>query len=252
MDFINVYQHGLLPDISLGVELAVLFGCVVIGYLLGSLNSAVILSKIMYRDDIRRHGSGNAGTTNMMRTYGKKAAILTLAFDMLKAGIAVWIGILLLGENAAYVAGAACIVGHCYPLYHKFKGGKGVAVAASMCLFANPIVFLILLVFFVIIVAFTKYISLGSVIGILMLPVLLNNYYSMLGRAIPLTVLIPVLFVTVFIIWQHRSNIKRLWEGKENKFSFKKSEKTAKERLQDAQREAREDRESGKNRADRG
>lgn len=207
----------------------------------------MILSRLMYHDDIRKYGSGNAGMTNMMRVYGKTAAGLTLLFDILKTGIAVWIGILLLGHHAAYTAGAACVVGHCYPLYYKFKGGKGVAVTAGLCLFANPPVFLILFIIFAIVVGFTKYISLGSIMSLLFFPLMLRSFYQLFGQPVPLTVLIPALFITVLVILQHRENIKRLWAGEENKFSFKKSKKTPHQQQLDAQREAREDRISDEN-----
>lgn len=251
MNFLNLYLNGLLvhPDHALGGKtvLLILLGCAVTGYLIGSLNSAIILSRLMYHDDIRKYGSGNAGMTNMMRVYGKTAAGLTLLFDILKTGIAVWIGILLLGHHAAYTAGAACVVGHCYPLYYKFKGGKGVAVTAGLCLFANPPVFLILFIIFAIVVGFTKYISLGSIMGLLFFPLMLRSFYQFFRQPVPLTVLIPALFITVLVILQHRENIKRLWAGEENKFSFKKSKKTPHQKQLDAQREAREDRISVEN-----
>lgn len=251
MNFFNLYLNGLLvhPNHSLGGKtvLLILLGCAVVGYLIGSLNSAMILSRLMYHDDIRKYGSGNAGMTNMMRVYGKTAAGLTLLFDILKTGIAVWIGILLLGHHAAYTAGAACVVGHCYPLYYKFKGGKGVAVTAGLCLFANPPVFLILFIIFAIVVGFTKYISLGSIMSLLFFPLMLRSFYQLFGQPVPLTVLVPALFITVLVILQHRENIKRLWAGEENKFSFKKSKKTPHQKQLDAQREAREDRISDEN-----
>lgn len=251
MNFLNLYLNGLLvrPDHDIGGKtlLLILLGCAVVGYLIGSLNSAMILSRLMYHDDIRKYGSGNAGMTNMMRVYGKTAAGLTLLFDILKTGIAVWIGILLLGHHAAYTAGAACVVGHCYPLYYKFKGGKGVAVTAGLCLFANPPVFLILFIIFAIVVGFTKYISLGSIMSLLFFPLMLRSFYQLFGQPVPLTVLFPALFITVLVILQHRENIKRLWAGEENKFSFKKSKKTPHQQQLDAQREAREDRISNEN-----
>lgn len=257
-NFLELYFNGLLvhPDHEPGGKtvLLILLGCAVTGYLIGSLNSAIILSRLMYHDDIRKYGSGNAGMTNMMRVYGKTAAGLTLLFDILKTGVAVWIGILLLGQNAAYISGAACVVGHCYPLYYKFKGGKGVAVTAGLCLFANPPVFLILFIIFAIVVGFTKYISLGSIMSLLFFPLMLRSFYQFLASTnpqlrpfVPPTVLFPALFITVLVILQHRENIKRLWAGEENKFSFKKSKKTPHQKQLDAQREAREDRISNEN-----
>ena len=148
---------------------------VVAAYLLGSLNFAIIISGKQYRQDIRNFGSKNAGMTNMMRTYGKKAAGLTLLGDALKAVASCLIGYLLLGQMGAYVAGLFCIIGHMFPIYYRFKGGKGVVTAAVTVLMCNPFVFLILFVMFVVIVLCTKYISLGSVLCMLLYPILLDR-----------------------------------------------------------------------------
>ena len=193
----------------------------VIAYLLGSVNFGIIISKAKFKDDIRKHGSGNAGMTNMMRTYGKAAAGMTLFGDCMKAIIAVIIGTMLNGDMGGYVAGLFCIVGHVYPLYFKFKGGKGVATAAAMLLLLNPIVFLILLIIFVIIVGFTKYLSLGSVMCMIVYPLILNRF---MGEPNYIITIISLL-ITVFILFMHRENIKRLLAGTESKFSFKKSDK---------------------------
>ena len=193
----------------------------VIAYLLGSVNFGIIISKTKFKDDIRKHGSGNAGMTNMMRTYGKAAAGMTLFGDCMKAIIAVVIGTMLNGDMGGYVAGLFCIVGHVYPLYFKFKGGKGVATAAAMLLVLNPIVFAILLIIFVIIVGFTKYISLGSVMCMIVYPLILNRF---MGEPNYIITIISLL-ISVFILYLHKENIKRLLEGTESKFSFKKSDK---------------------------
>ncbi len=195
----------------------------VIGYLLGSLNFGVIISKYKYGDDVRTHGSGNGGTTNMMRVYGKKAALFTFVGDLMKAVISVLIGRLLCGVYGAYLAGLLCMVGHAYPCFFGFRGGKGVAVAAAVILCTNPIVFLILLLLFVVIVGMTKYISLGSILCMLMYPVILSNVQAVMhvgdsnGRN--LSVIFAVL-MTCLVVWLHRSNIKRLHDHTENKFSF--------------------------------
>ena len=135
-------------------------------YALGSLNFAVIISKVKYHDDIRKYGSGNAGMTNMLRTYGKVDAALTFAGDMLKTMVAIVIGMLLVGTvgSGNYVAGFFAILGHVYPVYYRFKGGKGVVAAATTILMLDPRIFLILVVLFILIVAIWRYISLGSVI----------------------------------------------------------------------------------------
>jgi glycerol-3-phosphate acyltransferase PlsY len=189
-----------------------------IGYLLGSINFATFISKRKYKDDIREHGSGNAGMTNMMRTYGTKAAALTLLGDALKAALAILIGTLLMGKAGAYVAGLGSVVGHTWPLYYNFKGGKGVVTAITMILCTKPLVGLLLLALFVAIVAATKYISLGSVMCSLIYPILLSN-----SGPIGLVELICAFAVVILLVYNHRSNIKRLYNGQENKFAFKKS-----------------------------
>lgn len=198
--------------------------CIIAPYLLGSLNFAIIISKTKYKSDIRNYGSGNAGATNMMRTFGKSAAGLTFLGDALKAFVSGLLGYALLGALGAYIAGIFCILGHMFPLYYKFKGGKGVVTAAISILMCNPIVFVILLLIFVIIVAGTKYISLGSVMCVLMYPFILNAMDLWLNKT-PSPFVLFALFTSALVIFMHRENIKRLLAGKENKFSFKKSEK---------------------------
>ena len=194
----------------------------VAAYLLVSINFAIIISGKKYKQDIRDHGSKNAGMTNMMRTYGKKAAGLTLLGDALKAVVACIIGYALLGHLGSYLAGLFCILGHIFPAYYGFKGGKGVVTTAISILMCDPIVFLILITLFVIIVAFTRYISLGSVICVMLYPILLdriNHFFT--GQATPYAVF--AMIIAVLVVVKHWTNIKRLLQGKESKFSFKKS-----------------------------
>lgn len=196
----------------------------VIAYLLGSLNFAIILSKKEYNQDIRTFGSKNAGMTNMMRTYGKKAATLTLLGDALKAVVASLFGYVLLGMCGAYIAGVFCIIGHMFPAYYGFRGGKGVVTAAASILMCDPVVFLLLFVIFVLIVLATKYISLGSIMGMLLYPIILDRVSKLLtGHTSPF--IIFSILIAALVIIKHHENIKRLLEGKENKFSFKKSKK---------------------------
>ncbi len=210
-------------------------GIISVAYLLGSLNFAIIISAKQYKQDIRNYGSNNAGMTNMMRTYGKKAAALTLIGDALKAVVSCSIGYLVLGQIGAYMAGLFCIVGHIFPIYYKFKGGKGVVTAGITILMCNPIVFLIVITIFLIIVAFTRYISLGSVMGMLLYPLILDRIdrnFSILGKPEGTEGSVGVIFaviMTALIVFKHWSNIKRLLNGTENKFSFKKSVKKATE-----------------------
>ncbi len=204
--------------------------CMIIPYLLGSINTGIILSKAMYHDDIRNHGSGNAGATNALRTYGKKFGALTFLGDFFKAVIATLIGSLLLsGTLGGAIAGLFVIVGHMFPIYYKFKGGKGVACAAAVVLFLEPISFLILFAFFAIIVIGTRYVSLGSCMGIALFPVIATMieklYLAFTGQGLGAVPVVGVL-IAVLVVYMHRANIKRLLAGNESKISFSKKEKS--------------------------
>jgi len=196
-------------------------------YLLGSINSAVMLSKGLFGDDVRNHGSGNAGTTNMMRTYGAKAAAFCFAGDILKGTVSVLLTRLLFGiagmeehiGGAVFVAGIVAVLGHMYPVYFRFKGGKGVATALGAVVAINPIVFGIIFIIGIALAGFSGFVSLGSLVGAsLFIPV----YYFYNGGSIPMAELIPALILVALIIYNHRTNIKRLLTGTENKFYKKK------------------------------
>jgi glycerol-3-phosphate acyltransferase PlsY len=197
------------------------------GYLLGSLNAGIIISRLAYRDDIRNHGSGNAGMTNMLRTYGKSAAAVTFLCDGMKTVIAVFIGVILFGNHdgpmalfaGPYVGGLASIVGHAFPVYYNFKGGKSVAATLFMVLCTAPFVALICLLIFIIIVAWTKYISLGSVMAVMIYPMVLNRLTGIgLHNLIAVVIMLLVMFL-------HRGNISRLGAGIENKIDLKSKKK---------------------------
>lgn len=199
----------------------------VIGYLLGSVNTAVILSRRCYHDDIRTKGSGNAGMTNMMRTYGRRTAVLTLLGDMLKTALSVFIGAFLAAESGMYIAGLAAVIGHVFPIFFGFKGGKGVASMAALILCTEPVAFLILAFMFVCIVGMSKFLSLGSVMCAMMYPLILNRVYVLLRdpAGVPFIPTMVSFVVMVIVIAKHRENIRRLMRGEESKFSFKKSVK---------------------------
>jgi glycerol-3-phosphate acyltransferase PlsY len=148
---------------------------VLIPYLLGSINTAILVSRYFYHDDIRNYGSGNAGFTNVMRTYGKKAALITLAGDLLKTVLAVLVGWCVFGYLTAYIAGFACFLGHIFPVFYGFKGGKGVLCMGTIMLMLDWRIFLVMITVFVGIVMATKYISAGSVICAMMFPLMLNR-----------------------------------------------------------------------------
>lgn len=197
----------------------------IVPYVLGSLNFAIIISKAVYREDIRSFGSGNAGMTNMLRTYGVGAAAATLICDALKAVIGILIGRLIFGIIGAYAAGVACILGHVFPLFYRFKGGKGVVTAAIMIFMTNWKVGLVLLAMFLILVGFSRFISLGSVMCVLMYPLILDRMNLLEKLPAPKIVMLFALALTVIVVLKHTSNIKRLISGTENKLSFSKKDK---------------------------
>ena len=205
-------------------------------YLLGSVNTAIVVSKVFYHDDIRKYGSENAGLTNMLRTYGKGAAGLTLLGDMLKTGLAIFImGVLLgfhyfggisLGDGYCYIAGLFAVVGHVFPIYYGFKGGKGVLVTATMALILTPVPFLVLLVLFIAVVALSKYVSLGSVTSAVLYPVVTNAYINIFLSGKPSAILsLCTIMLAIFIVWCHRGNLQRISDRTERKISFKKKSK---------------------------
>lgn len=227
---IGPMQRGRALDITL-VCLAFI-AVALIAYLLGSINFAIIISGKKYKEDIRAHGSKNAGMTNMMRTYGKSAAILTLVGDALKAVLACIVGYLVMGQLGAYAAGLFCMLGHVFPIYYGFKGGKGVVTAAATVLMTDPVVFLILITLFVIMVAIWRYISLASITCIGLYPLILSFTTKMFAGKMSPFILFTVL-MAILIIGKHWTNIQRLREGTESKFSFKKSVKSTKTNSQD-------------------
>jgi len=189
------------------------------GYLLGSLNSSLLVGKA-YGVDIRKHGSGNAGTTNTLRTLGKKAAVLVLLGDALKGILAYLIGYIILSGTESYsllggmLSGTAAIFGHIWPLYFGFKGGKGVLTSLAVLIMIDWPIALALLAVFIVIVIISKYVSLGSVIGACLFPVMA----VLLGRDTETVIFSGV--IALLIVIKHRSNIKRLLAGTESKISF--------------------------------
>ena len=201
----------------------------IIAYLIGSVNFSVILSKKMAGFDVREKGSGNAGTTNMLRSVGKKAAALTLICDILKGVVAIliamFIGWAFKVENQALlvqIAGIAVVLGHTFPIFFGFKGGKGVATSLGILIMSNWQIGLICLVFGVLLIALTRMVSLGSCAAAVLFPVLTlfitDNYIVSQGSGY----LIYSIILAVIVLFNHRSNIKRIMAGKENKISFKK------------------------------
>lgn len=208
--------------------------CAVIAYLLGSINPAIILSNKMYKDDIRNHGSGNAGSTNVMRTFGKKMAALIFVLDLLKAVIACIIGKLLLTTMGGAIGGLFVIVGHTAPIFYKFKGGKGAACLAGVALSLSLWSFLILLPTFILIVLMSRYVSLGSVMVSMLFPVIHRAFYVNDAHPDEGWTLLASILIMAIVVFMHRENIKRLMNGNESKISFSSKKKKESEAIEES------------------
>lgn len=221
--------------------------CIVAAYLIGSCNCAILVSRKYMKDDIRNYGSKNAGSTNMLRTYGKKAALLTFAGDFLKALPAIFIGRLCLGGNGAYIAALFCVIGHIFPLFFKGKGGKGVATTAGAIFFCDPLVFLVLFVVYAIIVIGTKYVSLASVMSMLIYPLILNRFKTLFvpeGEVGYGIATLSAFAIAIIVILKHTENIKRILNHTESKlvlFGKNKGMHSVQQPSEDASRRHRED-----------
>ncbi len=201
------------------MDIAYNFIILVVAYLLGSINTSIIVSKILIGDDIRNHGSGNAGATNTLRTVGKKGAVLVVLGDVLKAIIAIMLAKFITRDSstATYIAGIGAVLGHNFPLYFKFKGGKGIIVSTVAILFADPILGLITAIIAILIMAISKYVSLGSISGAVLFVVL-----ALIFRNNNPDFVVFATILALLAIYMHRSNIARLLAGQENKLNFSK------------------------------
>ena len=204
----------------------------ILSYLVGSIPTAVIAGKLLKKIDIREHGSGNAGATNVLRVLGWKASLVVLLFDMLKGYVAVtWIVDIIpnfsdIDAKAIYqiLAGVATICGHIWTIFAGFKGGKGVGTAAGVFFGLQPVPVFICLLVFIGIVSRTKYVSLGSMISAALLPIILLVQFFLLGKPVPIANTVIAVLLPVLIVIMHRENIHRLVSGNENKISFKKGD----------------------------
>lgn len=205
----------------------------IIAYCIGSVNFSVIISKKVAGFDVREKGSGNAGSTNMLRSIGKGAALITLLCDVLKGIIAIVISIVIGNivkdankELLLQIAGVAVVLGHTFPVFFQFKGGKGVATSLGILLMSNWQIGLICLVFALVLMALTRIVSLGSCAAAVLFPVLtlfINEHYTVLTEGKNGNVyFVYSLILAMIVLYNHRSNIKRLLNGTENKLSFKK------------------------------
>ncbi|MBR2744663.1 MAG: glycerol-3-phosphate 1-O-acyltransferase PlsY [Clostridia bacterium] len=199
----------------------------IIAYAIGSVNFSIIFSKKFAGFDVREKGSGNAGTTNMLRSVGKGLAALTLICDILKGVVAILIAIGIgkiatevKPEILVQIAGIFAIVGHTFPVYFGFKGGKGVATSLGILLLTNWQIGLICLVFAILIMALSRMVSLGSLMAAVLFPVLtifITDNYIVPGNYIVFGIIMALI-----VIFNHRANIKRIYNGEENRLSFKK------------------------------
>ena len=218
-----------------------------VSYLLGSISFAVIFTNYYAHTDIRQHGSGNAGMTNVLRTVGKKPAIFTFICDLLKGVVSCLLGKYLMVPILskilntdltsvinplyfAYLAGLFCIIGHIYPLYFSFKGGKGVATTAGIFLVIDWRVFLIAISLFLVLVAITRTVSIGSIAAAIAIPILTAVFsdkvteYSFTLFGLPQYIIITILsfIFAVIVVVKHKENIVRIIHGEEKKFGRKK------------------------------
>ncbi len=192
-------------------------------YLLGSIPFGLILAKLFGGRDVRKTGSGNIGATNVARVAGPLAGILTLILDAGKGAVAVLLAAHLSNDSARWmmIAALAALVGHCFPIWLKFKGGKGVATAAGVFLVLCPPAFLGSVILFILVVAFWRYVSLASVSAAAAMPLLLYFLWAP-HHAPPLVITFGALAAALLIVYKHDANIQRLVEGVEPKFSFSK------------------------------
>lgn len=199
---------------------------VLVAYILGSIPTAVWYGRVFYGVDIRNHGSGNAGATNSLRVLGKKAGVIVLLIDLLKGYLAVSLAGIITQysdfrptEYILPLLGLAVVMGHIFPAFAQFKGGKGVATSLGVILAIHPWVTLICVVVFLLIVFTTKYVSLGSMLGALAFPVqLVSGVWGLQ----PTTIVIFGFVLAALLAIMHRENVKRLLAGNENKFGAKK------------------------------
>lgn len=216
------------------MEIIIIFAAVLISYLIGSISSAVILSKLISGKDIRNEGSGNAGATNMLRVHGKWAGAVTLIIDVLKGVLAVllakwifnpWLASVaqnsVFKDNLQYIAGLFVVIGHDFPVFFKFKGGKGVATSLGVTLMFGWEIGLVVLVAAILIMIISRYVSLGSITAAVVYPILVLGF--MLGeKNFNVIFLVSVLLMSALLVLKHHANISRLRKGTENKLFSKK------------------------------
>ena len=195
-----------------------------IAYLLGSIPFGLLVGTLFGGKDVRTVGSGNIGATNVSRVAGPFAGILTLILDAAKGSAAVILAARITADSATWmiVAGLCALIGHCYPVWLKFKGGKGVATAAGIFLLLSPWALCLALAVFILVVAFWRFVSLGSIAAAAAIPLLMYFLWAP-GHAPPLAVSFGSLAIALLVLYKHDANMQRLVEGTEAKFSFSKN-----------------------------
>lgn len=206
--------------------------CLILGYICGLFQTGYIYGRL-HHIDIRKHGSGNAGTTNALRTLGWKAGVITFLGDSLKCVLAVGIAYIIYGKShnemfelLAMYAGMGAILGHNFPFYLKFKGGKGIAATAGLLLAVNPKVALVAMFTFIVVVGVTRYVSLGSIILVVIFGIGMVVQGEVFGTTLTQSqqyeLYVLSVFLVILAVYKHRENIKRLCNGTENKLKFGK------------------------------
>ena len=260
MPFLKFLNNGFFDNITyhpvFWLVCFIIISCIG-GYLLGSINSAILISRLFYREDIRNFGSGNAGMTNMLRTYGVAAAAGTFIGDLLKTVIAISIPGIIFGfqfvgklgdvyryvgvsiNPFCYIAGLFAVIGHIFPIYHKFKGGKGVMTLMTTAILLSHGPMLPLFCLFLIMLFAFRYMSLASVTLSALYPVALSVWFKIfLGNPHGL-ISLSAIAIAVLVVWSHRGNLKRIADKTERKVTFGKRKKA------DAIKEAEMDQEDG-------
>ena len=206
----------------------ILVGIAIVGYLIGGVNFAIIISKAKGKD-VRNYGSGNAGATNISRVFGMKTAILTYFCDAFKTAVAVLIGIALVGSLGGFIAGFFTILGHAYPAYFRFRGGKGMACLATLALFTSPVCFLVLLAIYLVLLFGFKMVSFASVMTAIIYPFMLSmiNGYGLQ--------IIAALACSILVVFLHRENLARIFAHEEPKIKIGKNKQGGKKADENSQ-----------------
>lgn len=197
-------------------NLKMIIPLIIMAYFIGNISPSVIISKRFSNIDIRNHGSGNAGTTNVMRVMGKKAGAMVFIMDLIKGVVPTAIGLYFGNIEVGFFCGVATVIGHIFPVMLNFKGGKGVATSLGVGIVLAPLYALTGLLVFALLVAKTKYVSLGSILGVLTFPIL------QIATSKNLAVIAMSALLGLLVLYSHRANIKRLLNGTESKLGVSK------------------------------